>query len=87
MLTFREALPGTGTDPNLLQQSLTELQDAVRLDPTDEQAKENLELGLRVLIAVNKIQQGESPGDADDEEEAGRLRRPAGRGLLTCSRP
>ena len=80
VLTFREALPGTGTDPNLLQQSLTELQDAVRLDPTDEQAKENLELGLRVLIAVNKIQQGQAPGTQATKKKQGGFGGPPGEG-------
>jgi hypothetical protein len=80
VLTFREALPGTGTDPNLLQASLTDLQDAVRLDPNDEQAKENLELGLRVLIAVNKIQQGQSPGKTPTKQKQGGFGGPPGEG-------
>jgi hypothetical protein len=80
VLTFREALPGTGTDPNLLQQALTDFQDAVRLDANDEQAKENLELGLRVLIAVNKIQQGQAPGRVATKKKQGGYGGPPGEG-------
>jgi len=80
VLTFREALPGVGTDPNLLQQAVTDFQDAVRLDPNDEEAKENLELGLRTLIAVNTIQQGQSPGKQATKKKQGGYGGPPGEG-------
>jgi hypothetical protein len=80
VLTFREALPGTGTDPNLLQASVTDLQDAVRLDPSNAQAKENAELALRVLISVNRVQQGRSPGTTATKKRQGGYGGPPGEG-------
>jgi hypothetical protein len=52
VLVFREAYPGTVVVRRLVQESLTDLQAAVKLDPRNETAKENLELTLRVLVAV-----------------------------------
>lgn len=57
VLVFREAYPGRVVVRRLVQESLTDVQNAVRLDPTDEPAKENLELTLRVLVAVDLEQQ------------------------------
>jgi len=57
VLVFREAYPGTVVVRRLVQESLTDEQNAVRLDPTNEPAKENLELTLRVLVIVNLEQQ------------------------------
>jgi hypothetical protein len=57
VLVFREAYPGTAVVRRLVQESLTDVQNAVRLDPSDEQAKENLELTLRVLVAVSLAQE------------------------------
>jgi hypothetical protein len=57
VLVFREAYPGTVVVRRLVQESLTDVQNAVRLDPADEPAKENLELTLRVLISVDAEQQ------------------------------
>jgi hypothetical protein len=51
VLYFRSAYPGSGTDPGLLEQAVSDLQNAVRVDPSNETAKENLELAIRVLIA------------------------------------
>jgi hypothetical protein len=51
VLLFRSAYPGTGTNTTLLQQALTDLQDAVRVDGSNETAKKNLELAIRVLVA------------------------------------
>ena len=55
VLVFRSAYPGTGVDAGLVQQALTDLQNAVRVDPADEQAKENLELAFRVLSSTHSI--------------------------------
>jgi hypothetical protein len=57
VLVFREAYPGTVVVRRLVQESLTDVQNAVRIDPADEQAKENLELTLRVLVSVDAEQQ------------------------------
>jgi hypothetical protein len=57
VLVFRAAYPGTGIDPGLVQEALTELQNAVRVDAADETAKENLELALRVLKAPHALTQ------------------------------
>jgi hypothetical protein len=57
VLVFREAYPGTVVVRRLVQESLTDIQNAVRLDPTDEPSKENLELTLRVLVTVDLEQQ------------------------------
>lgn len=51
VLYFRSAYPGSGTDPNLLGEAVSDLQNAVRVDPSNEIAKENLELAMRVLVA------------------------------------
>jgi hypothetical protein len=51
VLYFRSAYPGSGTDPGLLAEAVSDLQNAVRVDPSNETAKENLELAMRVLIA------------------------------------
>jgi hypothetical protein len=50
-LYFRSAYPGSGTDPGLLEEAVSDLQNAVRVDPSNEIAKENLELAMRVLVA------------------------------------
>jgi hypothetical protein len=41
----------TGVDPDQTQASITDFQDAVRSDPTNDVAKYDLELALRVLLA------------------------------------
>ena len=51
VLYFRSAYPGSGTDPGLLAEAVSDLQNAVRVDPSNETAKENLELAMRVLVA------------------------------------
>ncbi|HEV2591235.1 MAG TPA: hypothetical protein VGU02_05015 [Gaiellaceae bacterium] len=51
VLYFRSAYPGSGTRPDLLEEAVADLQNAVRVDPANEVAKENLELAMRVLVA------------------------------------
>jgi hypothetical protein len=80
MLVFREAFASTDVDPTLLQQGLTDLPNAVRLDANDEAARENLELGLRVLKAVNSIQQGHAAGTKTTSRRQGGYGGPPGRG-------
>jgi hypothetical protein len=55
VLVFRSAYPGSGVDPGLIQEALSDLQNAVRVDKGDELAKENLELALRVLVAKHGV--------------------------------
>jgi hypothetical protein len=52
-LVFRSAYPGTGTNPTLLQEAVSDLQNAVRVDESNETAKENLELAMRVVTATH----------------------------------
>jgi hypothetical protein len=55
VLVFRSAYPGDSIDPGLVQDALTDLQTAVRVDGGDEAAKENLELVLRGLLASHSV--------------------------------
>jgi hypothetical protein len=55
VLVFRSAYPGTGVDAGFVQEALTDLQNAVRLDQGNEPAKQNLELALRVLSSAHSI--------------------------------
>ena len=81
VLVFRAAVPGTGpSDITLIQRSVTDLQHAVQLDASDEQAKANLELALRALIAVNTIQQGQASGTTPTNKPQGAYGGPPGEG-------
>lgn len=80
VLIFHESLAGTGTDASLVQEAVTDFQDAVRLDPGDEPAKENLELGMRVLISIGKIREGEAAGTKTTKKHRGGYGEPAGEG-------
>lgn len=51
VLYFRSAYPGSGTDPDLLDEAVADLQNAVRVDNANETAKQNLELAIRVVVA------------------------------------
>jgi hypothetical protein len=63
VLESREAFtPGKEANSSLVQQSLADLQNAVRVDPTDEPAKENLEHVFR-LIAIQAPRK--TPAKAD----------------------
>ena len=61
-LTFREALTGTGIVHNLVQTTLADLQSALRLDPDNEQARENFELVLRYVTVALPPEQRPSRG-------------------------
>jgi hypothetical protein len=81
VLVFREAYPGTVVVRRLVQESLTDVQNAVRLDPTDEPAKENLELTLRVLISVSAEQeQARAAGTRRANAKRGGFEGPPGAG-------
>jgi hypothetical protein len=80
-LVFREAYPGTVTVRRLIQEALTDEQNAVRLDTSDEAAKENLELTLRVLIAVGlPPQQARAQGTRRANAKKGGFQGPPGAG-------
>jgi hypothetical protein len=81
VLVFREAYPGTVVVRRLVQESLSDLQTAVRLDSRDEAAKENLELTLRVLVAVDlSPQQARAPGTRRANAKTGGFQGPPGAG-------
>jgi len=81
VLVFREAYPGTVVVRRLVQESLGDLQTAVRLDGLDEAAKENLELTLRVLVAVDlSPQQARAPGTRRANAKTGGFQGPPGAG-------
>lgn len=81
VLVFREAYPGTVVVRRLVQEALADEQSAVRLDPTDEPAKENLELTLRVLVAVALApQQARAAGTRRANERKGGYQGPPGAG-------
>jgi hypothetical protein len=80
-LLLREAYPGTGVDPTFVQQSLTNLQNAVRLDQADEPAKENLELAYRVLLAQHgSIEKKRGTGTRATKKRRGAYGGPPGEG-------
>lgn len=81
VLVFRQAYPGSGVDAGLVSQAVIDLQDAVRLDPHNELAKENLELALRVASAVhNAVRKASSNGNARTNRRKGGFGTPAGVG-------
>jgi hypothetical protein len=80
VLVAREAYPGSNVDPGLVQQSLTDLQTAVRLDPANEAAKENLELSLRVLVASRSKNRGRSAANHASNKHGGGYGEPPGEG-------
>lgn len=81
VLVFRQAYPGSGVDAGLVGDAVIDLQDAVRLDPHDELAKENLELALRVASAVhNAVRKASSSGNARTSKRRGGFGTPAGVG-------
>jgi hypothetical protein len=81
VLVFRQAYPGAGVDAGLVGDAVIDLQDAVRLNPHDELAKENLELALRVASAVhNAVRKASSSGNAKTSKRRGGFGTPAGVG-------
>ena len=80
VLVFRSAYPGTGVDAGLVQEALTDLQNAVRIDGSNEQAKENLELALRVLSSVHTATPTRGAGNRVTHERKGGYGGPPGFG-------
>jgi hypothetical protein len=72
VLVFRQAYPGSGVNAGLVGNALIDLQDAVGLDPQNELAKENLELALRVAVAVHAtVKKAPSTGNAASNRRKG----------------
>jgi hypothetical protein len=81
VLVFREAYPGTVVVRRLVQESLTDEQNAVRLDPSNDAAKEDLELTLRVLVSVSLApQQARAAGTRRANAKQGGYEGPPGAG-------
>jgi hypothetical protein len=81
VLVFRQAYPGSSVDPGLVGNALIDLENAVRLDPQNEFAKENLERALRVASAVHAtVKQAPSTGNTAGTKRRGGQGAPAGVG-------
>ncbi|HVW90471.1 MAG TPA: hypothetical protein VHC01_13495 [Gaiellaceae bacterium] len=81
VLVFRQAYPGSGVDASLVGDGVIDLQNAVRLDPQNELAKENLELALRVASAThNVVRKASSTGNARTSRRKGGYGTPPGVG-------
>jgi hypothetical protein len=55
VLVFREAYPGSGVNVGQISNAVLNLENAVRLDPGNALAKQNLELALRVAFASHAV--------------------------------
>jgi hypothetical protein len=81
ILVFRSAYPGDSIDPGLIQDALTDLQTAVRVDGGNEDAKENLELVMRGLVAEHSVTiQAQGTGNHVTKIRKGGFGGPPGRG-------
>ena len=81
VLVFRQAYPGSGVNAGLIGNALIDLQNAVRLDPQNELAKENLELALRVAVAEHAtVKKAPATGNAASNNRHGGQGGPPGVG-------
>jgi hypothetical protein len=81
VLVFRSAFPGDSIDPGLVQDAVTDLQTAVRVNGGDELAKENLELVFRSLQASHPVTvQAQGAGNHVTKLRKGGNGGPPGRG-------
>jgi hypothetical protein len=76
VLAFGDFAAGGGRDPAQAERAVSAFSDAVRLDPSDEAAKVNLELVLRLFRA-----RGVRPGASTSTGGPGTGRRGAGTGI------
>lgn len=79
-----EEVRSTEVPPEIfLRRALADFQEAARLDPSNEAAKENVELVLRILATVQRVRAGRLPAGAGPEQgQVGRRGNvPAGRGF------
>ena len=71
ILSFDSAVTGRSGEQSLLDQTLAQFRNAVRLDPREEEPKYNLELLLHLLARGDLRSAGGRGGDGGPESEAG----------------
>jgi hypothetical protein len=71
ILTFDAAVTGPSGEQSLLDQTLAQFRNAVRIDPREEEPKYNLELLLHLLARGDLRSTGDSGGEGGPESEAG----------------
>jgi hypothetical protein len=71
ILTFDAAVTGRSGEQTLLDQTLAQFRNSVRIDPREEEPKYNLELLLHLLARGDLRSTGESAGEGGPESEAG----------------
>jgi hypothetical protein len=71
ILTFDSAVTGRSGEQSLLDQTLAQFRNAVRIDPREEEPKYNLELLLHLLARGDLRSTGGRGGEGGPESEAG----------------
>lgn len=71
VLSFDSAVTGRSGEQSLLDQTLAQFRNAVRIDPREEEPKYNLELLLHLLARGDLRSAGGRGGDGGPESEAG----------------
>lgn len=71
ILTFDAAVTGRSGEQSLLDQTLAQFRNAVRIDPREEEPKYNLELLLHLLARGDLRSTGGRGGEGGPESEAG----------------
>ena len=71
ILSFDSAVTGRSGEQTLLDQTLAQFRNAVRIDPREEEPKYNLELLLHLLARGDLRSAGGRGGDGGPESEAG----------------
>ncbi len=61
-IEFREAIPGSGVVHSLVDNTLSDLENALRLDPNNEEARENMELVIRYITVALPPEQRQTRG-------------------------
>jgi hypothetical protein len=61
-IEFREAIPGSGVVHSLAENTLSDLENALRLDPNNEEARENMELVIRYITVATPPEQRQTRG-------------------------
>jgi hypothetical protein len=61
-IEFREAIPGSGVVRSLMDSTLSDLENALRLDPNNEEARENMELVVRYITVALPPDQRQTRG-------------------------
>lgn len=71
ILSFESAVTGRSGEQSLLDQTLAQFRNAVRIDPREEEPKYNLELLLHLLARGDLRSTGGRGGEGGPESEAG----------------